>query len=346
MLGPLPDVWFVAPGRFPDTRGTPLSIRWLAEAWAESGASSTVFTSGSPPEPAPSVPGVEVRRCGAPADPRPGLRLSRLTSTLRVAGALRRALKKNNNVVLHGHHVDGALAARLAAGVSGVPTVTQVHTRLSEELVRYSEGNSALKSCLGHVLDSVHFLSARQIVFNVTDLPGAIQIPPVVPQREILRIETCRSSPSSHPSAVYIGNPDGYQNLESLVRLAAQNPGLRVRCISHHAPTNAQWHAFRGRIEWLQTESVDVLLTEAARAWWGVCPRELFAGYPYKALSYVGLGLPTLAVHDWGQPVAWAPIERTLGLSSPPARVPAGALGRARLAGLEQLREVYRSAIL
>lgn len=299
-----------------------------------------VFTSGIPNHGVEDPQSPRYQRVGPPADARPGIRLSRMVSMARVTRAVRDALfEAEPSPVLHGHHVDGALACRLASMGLEVARVAHAHTALRQEF------DSHL-SCLGHVLDRSHLLNDFRVAYTSTDCPKSILVPPVVPLRECLRLESCRTEPDALPTAVYLGNPDAYQNLVGLVGFARTNPEVQVGVLSHHSPDNETWSRLRAFVSWRKLESVDELLGTAASAWWGLCPRRVFSGYPFKAVTYTGLGLPTLAPHDWGPPAEWHDIAMPLETRSPPPRIPTGRLRVVSVDAIARLKNVYQDAIL
>lgn len=339
------EIWFVAPGRFPGKRGTPLSIEWTARAWQEGGGRCVIWTSRSSDV---AHTALRVRRSGIASSEHPGPSASRLYNTLSVARSIRKALRSAlHPLVLHAHGADGALAAHLAtanrfARRPLAPWIGQAHTRLEDEFCAYVPG--PIGRHVGALLDRAVATAPAVAAYRRSDSlhpRKTTVVPPIVPTEECQALLSLRADPSKDPSAVYLGNPDRYQALSILKKKASQ---LRIDVVSHHGPGNRLWRELRGHLTWHQVESVSDALKLAATAWWGLVPRRLYTGYPFKAVNYTGLGLPTLAFHDWGLPAHWQLWNQPLDLSAPPERLPIERLLNTSRASIEVLASLYRSA--
>ncbi len=344
-----PPVWFVTSGRYPGWRGTPLAIRWLAEAWIEQGHQAEVWTAdseaGETPLNAPSVP---TNRTGQNSIPdAPGPSVSRFLGMVKLSRGLRRAWAAGDvKPILHAHHVDGAWACRAAAGDSN-RVVAHLHTRLRDELGSYGLP-SGIAPHLGSVLDRAILGSARaRVAYHAQ--PGIRRIEPAVPRYEVKRLVDARKEPASEPLVIYLGNADRYQNLDTVLRWVPSWPaGVRLRWVAHEAPSDVLWAKLRAlgeRVEYAHVADSDEALSVAAPGWWGICPRTLSAGFPFKALTYQGLGLPTIASQHWSSAVNtiesndWSSVF--FSAVEPPLRVSAASLDRARESSLLILKSLY-----
>lgn len=336
-----PLVRFLSPGAYPTQRGTPLAIRWLAEAWAERGGRGEVWTADACRRTLPPVPGrppVAVRRCGPLA-----LHEAAGPSARRAAAllALGRALRAAKNAVVHAHGPDAAWLCRLF----GEPAwVAHLHSDMAREMPSYWPRARRLASLCGHVLDYAAVSAPESVGFSSAG--PRITIAPVVPDYEIRHVAKSIRPPSRTPTVVYLGNSDRYQALEALFRVRWPRQVRRRWLVNHPPLAVARHHAESAGFEVIHVESAEQMLTLTADAWWGLCPRCLPAGYPYKLLTFAMLGIPVLASRDWEGPVtvrrvpSWTDLP--IDWSRAPERLEAEPIREATRQTLDRLEVLYR----
>lgn len=353
----LPTVWYISPGRYLGFDGTSLAIRWLAEAWVDYGGRSVVWTANnqrSEITEAEGRPPIECQRVGHATLPATsGPSWQRAAALPKLAWILRRHWIRARRIpILHGHHVDGAWIARLVAGKTG-RFINHMHTELRDELATYFPyWPTCLGRYLGARLDAEIGRGAKTYL-SYHDRPGATSLGPAIPRYELERMRRYRQTPSTTPLLAYLGNDDAYQNLKELWREASQWPSwVRLRWVTHTRPRHETMRDFaqlgpRAELRWV--DSVEGALKAIAPAWWGLCPRRLDAGLPYKALTYAGLGLPTLSLLPWKGLPGVHRVKRFDAIFDPattwrkaPARVSISQLAEQSSVTLKRLETIYR----
>ncbi len=333
-------VRYLSPGAYPGPRGTPLAIRWLAEAWIERGGRAEIWTGDArrrTPAPVPGRPLVRVRRFGATElSESSGPSVQRL----RALQALAKGLLGAEAAVIHAHGPDAAWLCRLLRSKAWV---AHRHTDMVREMEHYWPSLRGVARVVGHVLDVGLTSSRYQLSFHAAD--SIEPLGPVVPDYEIAHVARYRQPPAREPTVVYLGNADSYQELNRV--FAAPWPAFvrRLWIVNHAPPRAVQARARDAGFAVHHASTAAEALELASGAWWGVCPRTLAAGYPYKLLSYGMLGLPVLSSRDWPGPVelhrvpSWP--ELRLEWREPPARTTSRAIRESSKRTLIRLEALY-----
>ncbi len=295
---------------------------------------------------------------------------------------LRRAIAPD---IVHAHHAEALLAARLADPRRRVPLAFHLHARLGPELGTYLAprlavpsriAGSAIDRLLPRLADEVIALdpeSLRLLVASGFPANRARWVPPpaVVPPLP----DRPPRSPGAKVRAVYAGNLDGYQGLDRLLEgLALLSPSTRSGVeVEIHTASDTRRLASRIRElgvggvlrvrdhgpfqgAWPRIASADIALV----------PRSLTGGAPIKLVNALAAGQAVLAdrrvaahlVHgaeawlvDMGDPAAIAAgLERLLADGPLRARLGRGAARVA--AGLHSpeattraIEDMYRAAL-
>jgi glycosyltransferase involved in cell wall biosynthesis len=307
----------VAACPFPHERGTPVRIRRLAEGLAMRGHEIHVVTYhlGDPVE----LPGVQTHRIRAVVNytrkvPGPSLRKLLVIDPLLVA-RLRRLLLKRRFDVIHAHHIEGLLVARLARPGRRLPVVFDAHTALEAELPFYGPALAhPVLHCLGaafdrvtprladHVVTVTPELRARLIAASRTD---PTRITAIGNGLEWSLFEQARQQAASRPpgsALVFTGNLAAYQGLdlmlEAFARVRARRPDARLCIVSAERSAALEDRAralgVDGALAIAQVdfEKVPEALANADIA---LNPRISSPGIAQKTLNYMAIGLPIVS---------------------------------------------------
>ncbi len=327
---------------FPSAQGSQVYVHGMARALARRGHRVTVacYAHGEGPvDPAlrllraPAVPGYDRLRAG-PDLVKPWLDLA-------MAGQLAR--RAGDFDVIHAHNYEAPLAGYLARAVSGVPVVYNNHNTMAEELPSYflRPGARRLARLGGRLLDrSIPRWADATVAISEEAVPlleglgcqRVSHVPPGIDPEDLVggrRAATrARLGLGLRPWVVYAGNPDAYQDLETLVDAVCRLPELGLLMVSASPLDRWQLRA-RGlpeaRKRFVVTSSWPQVRDLLAASDLAGLPRQVCSGYPIKLLNYLGMGLPTVACQGSARPIAGV-------LSVPNGDVPAFALALQGLA--------------
>lgn len=309
-------VCVVAACPFPHSRGSPIRIQRLANALADRGHEVDVYTyhlgTDSPDD------RFNVIRCARvptyrKMSPGPSIQKLLIVDPLLTA-ILSTGIRRNSYDVIHAHHYEGLLAARLGRGRSGIPLVYDAHTLLGSELPYYKLGlPQNLVSKLGNRLDcwlpslSDHVVSVTQTIKdklvgqgmadeNISVITNGVEYE-MFPERE----EGAASAANS-PRLIFTGNLASYQGIDHLLhafaKVVQKNASVRLLLVakSSFGPYEelARELQIREKIEFSDAPFTDHprLLAESAVA---VNPRLDADGIPQKLLNYMAASCATVS---------------------------------------------------
>lgn len=286
---------------FPSYQGTQAALASMLEASASAGRETHVLTyaHGAYPLDAPyhvhrisDFPRVRSLRSGPS--------LGKLALDARCVAATRKLVDELEPEAIVAHHVEAALAARLA-GVS--PLYYVAHTSLEQEIeVYFPRLPAEALRVAGGLVDRLALGLANRSAVVAPVLSkhlgeGVVHLP--VPWRH----EATKPETSSGARMLYAGNLDAYQGwedlLEALRQLRRTRPDARLLVASESDPTPAKRKVDRlGLRSCVDFRRLD---GEAARArahamselaW---IPRRTAGGLPIKMLDAFARGLPVVA---------------------------------------------------
>jgi len=296
--------------------GTPALVTQTCRLCAATGADTTLLTYGSADTTSddtfrfrvvrtPRLPGWTGRRSG----PTPHKPLFDLLLVHRLTGLLR----DHAPDILHAHHVEALLACVLADPAGRIPLVFHQHALLEPELPTYARPSlSPLLCAAGRIADRTLPRAADHIICLCADSerrmighgfpadhisllrPAVVDIPP------------SRHTPSSRRSsltAVYTGNLDRYQNVDTLLRAAAlvdrNHPGaVRLRIVTAEAPPSTEPAV---PVEYLPHGDFNHAWRCMIDADFAVIPRCLPGGVPIKLVNALAAGMPVIVDRRIGE---------------------------------------------
>ena len=308
----------VAACPFPWARGTPIRIQRLAAALARSGHEVHVATyhlgaadptAGVITHRIPDVPGYRH------TDPGPTF-----TKLLRLDPMLVKLLRRLHTAVpfdiVHAHHYEGLLTARLAG--SQVPVVYDAHTTLAGELPYYRTGLSKrLSRKLGKWLD--HRLPRHaDFVISVSESIRAVLLAGGAVSPDGIRVipngvDSSLFAGADVPSAtgrerlIFTGNLAPYQRIDLLLevfqRVVQRRPHARLSIV-----TDASFEPYQDQAKRLGIHhSIDVVSAPFVdqpdllrRADVALNPRVECDGIPQKLLNYMASGTPLVTFDGSG----------------------------------------------
>lgn len=242
----------------------------------------------------------------APRGWRSGLSPWRVPADAALAAALARAAARRPFDLTLGHHVEGALAARLVPRRARGPLVYVAHTLLAEELgAHLPAALRAAAPALGRAFDAAAARAADAVLAisprgaerlaplargPVRCAPPPLAPAPAPPRAEVERA-CARHGLAPDGFVAYAGNLDAYQDLPLLDAAAARGAGLPVVAVVHD-PRGAALRHVRVAVA-REPEEARALLHGARVA---VAPRRRAAGFPVKLLGYLEAGLPIVAL--------------------------------------------------
>jgi glycosyltransferase involved in cell wall biosynthesis len=239
-------------------------------------------------------------------------------SLARTAAKLIRELEPD---LIHAHHYEALMAAKLADPTGRLPLVFHMHTLFEPELPTYfpsflkyptewmgrkidallpnlADGVAAVDLSIVDHLKAIGFQKDSVVLVR----PPAILLSPVTRSTSVLSSESIK--------AVYIGNLDNYQGLDHLLngleRLDAMvTERLEIDIVTASDPSGLQENLARRGLDSLVRI---VAHNTAAEAWqrlvaadFAVVPRTLQGGAPIKLINALGVGRPALVDRSMGK---------------------------------------------
>jgi 1,2-diacylglycerol 3-alpha-glucosyltransferase len=342
---------------FPLSQGSQLYARDQARALAGAGAGVTLFCYGSGEGAAPAdldvvrVPGL-LSPAALLAGPSAGKPLADAALAARFAAEARR---RRFDVAL-AHNAEAALAALLVRRLTRVPVVYVAHTLLGLELDAYAtpalagvarRAGGALDAALASRADGVLTLCSAAAERLAASARGPLEIvppgltPQPPPAADGVERACARCGVEPGRFALYTGNVDRYQDLDTLAEAARLLPELPVVVATHG---ERRTPPSRLRCVRMPPAESRALTFACALA---VLPRRRQGGFPIKLLNYMEAGRAIVARRGVAEGLehgvsAWlldrdadaGELARTLaGLAADP--VAAARLGRGARARLE-----------
>lgn len=264
------------------------------------GAEVTLFCYGAGEGAAsPDIDLVRVPRRLSPLALRSGPSAAKPLADAALAARFAAEARRRRFQVALAHNVEAALAALLARPLTGVPVVYVAHTLLGLELDAYvGRGLGGAARRLGRALDAA-LASRADAVLALSDAaagrlassargpvalvpPGLDPRPP--PAAEDVARCCARAGVEPGRFALYTGNVDRYQDLDTLAAAARLLPDLPVVVATHGArvPREPGLRCLRVR-----PDEARALTWACAVA---VLPRRRAGGFPIKLLNYMEAG--------------------------------------------------------
>lgn len=302
----------VAAFPFPGPHGGPVYAARITRALAARGHRVAIVTGPNGEGSAPVA--VDVIRAphlpGAPQVTGSGPHWTRLPNAVGIVLAIQRQLRVRAIDVVHAHHVEAALLARLAIGDRNVPLVLDWHASFGDELPQWFPRNPGAAPA-GRWLDRRALRAADAILAISAHGEAAVRalgartvacIPPGLDPADLVGADPARARQRwslTGDWVVYAGNTDPYQDLDQLLAAMSAVPsgGLLVLTVDPVEPLHAR--ADRAglpadRRRFVQTSSFAEVRDGLAAAALAAIPRTRCAGFPVKLLNPLGLGVPTV----------------------------------------------------
>ncbi|MBM3319133.1 MAG: glycosyltransferase family 4 protein [Candidatus Eisenbacteria bacterium] len=306
----------VAACPFPAARGTPVRILRLAEALAARGHELHVaaYHLGDPR----AAEGIRIHRIREVAtyrktSPGPSPQKLLVLDPLLVL-LLRKVLREQPIDLVHAHHYEGLLVARLAGVRGRIPLVYDAHTLLESELPYYGGPFASLKKRVGRWLDRRVPPSADHVIAvaprirerlirdgivrgeNITVVSNGVEL-------ELFEEARNRARPPSRVRRlVFTGNLALYQRIDLLLdvfaRVAAVRADVRLLLVTNSPfdpyEESARRLGIRDRVDLVQAPFAEIpsLLAGADLA---LNPRTECDGIPQKVLNYMAAGRPIVS---------------------------------------------------
>jgi glycosyltransferase involved in cell wall biosynthesis len=301
----------VAACPFPYPRGTPVRIYKLAEALAHRSHDVHVVTYhlGQAPQQVPftihRTPAIKTYQKTAPG---PAYQKLLLLDVL-LAAKLSQVLQQHDIELIHAHHYEGLLVARLAQLRDKRPLVYDAHTLLESELPFYGLALPRKgKKVLGYWLDrllpkrATHIITVtetirRKLIANAKIPPQQVTTVPNGVEWEHFAIDPGIQPVEGQKTLVFAGNLAPYQRVDLLLQafraVLNKRPDVRLHIISD-SPFDryealAKTFAIQEHIDLLRSdfERLPQLLAVADVA---LNPRTKCDGIPLKLLNYMAAG--------------------------------------------------------
>ncbi|MCP4199468.1 MAG: glycosyltransferase family 4 protein [Proteobacteria bacterium] len=245
----------------------------------------------------------------------------KLLLDLSLARTVSRLIKELKPDLLHAHHYEALVAAKLADPTGRLPLVFHMHALFEPELPTYLPDFLGYPAgWAGRVIDDVLPCLADGIAavdisivehlktIGFKDDNVALVRPPAIPPSTSIRCTTGRQQEKT--KAVYIGNLDPYQGLDNLLtgleKLDAHlKTRLTVDIVTASDPSEL--------LNDIKDRKLDDLVrvvphNSPAEAWehllaadFTVIPRTLRGGAPIKLINALGAGRPTLVDNAFGK---------------------------------------------
>ncbi|UCE84889.1 MAG: glycosyltransferase family 4 protein [Deltaproteobacteria bacterium] len=291
---------------FPVPQGSQVYAAEQARALLRAGALPTLicYGRGRGPDPA-DLDVLRASRALSPRRLRAGPSPLKPFADLSLLAALVRAHRRRRFDVVIAHNAEAALVALAARARLRLPVVYAAHTLLARELPSYaprsvagplSRIGAALDARLARRADAVLALSAAGAAALEPHARGRVAVippglePAPAPSADAIA-QTCeRHRLVVGGYAVYAGNLDGYQNLETLARAAARLTDVTV-VVATHARAAVPLAPLRV----LRVRDLAEMRALVHGAGVAVLARRIAGGFPIKLLNYMEAGRAIVA---------------------------------------------------
>lgn len=226
-------------------------------------------------------------------------------------------------LLIHAHNYEGALAGALVSRACGLPLFYHAHNLMGDELESYTDParrrERALWRALGQGLDrwvpglghggaSVSQEALLRLEALGSAPPGMVHLPPAVELGQAAPIE---APPGGWPPLVYMGNADGYQNLDLMLEALARLPespdaGISCAIVTEDAPS--RWEPLlrrhpgaRRRVRVVPHGPFAQALAWLEGAQVALLPRTVASGFPVKLINYLAASRPVVACRGGAQ---------------------------------------------
>ena len=306
----------VAACPFPYPRGTPVRIHRLASALARRGHQVRVFTYHLGEESrddrivicrTPSVPTYNKY------SPGPSLQKLMIVDPL-LAAKLLIGLKNNPVDVIHAHHYEGLIVAKLARLGRRVPLIYDAHTLLGSELPFFRFGvpknvvaklgnrlDRWLPSLSDHVVPVTQKIKDKLVGYgmaadDITVITNGVEHEMFAPDDDLPQ------AANEPPRLIFTGNLAGYQGIEHLLnafaKVVEKNKQVRLLLVTESSfepyEAMATELGVRSQIDFSAapfSQHPDLLADSAI----AVNPRMDADGIPQKLLNYMAAARPTIS---------------------------------------------------
>ncbi len=291
---------------FPAPQGSQVFAREQARALERAGAAVTVVCYGRGSGTAPDD--VALERSPAwlsPRSLRAGPNVAKPLADAALVATYVAAHRKQPFDLALAHNVEAAFVALAARPLLRVPVLYVAHTLMRHELSSY--GPATLRPALDRAGETLDHSIARRAdgVMVLCEAaakqlgslargplalipPGLAPAPPPA-AGEVARVCAAHGlAPGAF--ALYAGNPDGYQSLDTLRRAAPLLPELPVAVATHAGPV-----AERGPLHWLAVADAREARALLHGARIALLPRRAPGGFPIKLLNYMEAARPIVA---------------------------------------------------
>ncbi len=306
----------VAACPFPYPRGTPVRIHRLASALARRGHEVRVFTYHLGEESRDD----RIMICRTPSvptynkySPGPSLQKLMIVDPLLTAKLLI-GLKKNPVDVIHAHHYEGLIVAKLARLGRRVPLIYDAHTLLGSELPFFRFGvpknvvaklgnrlDRWLPSLSDHVVPVTQKIKDKLVGYgmaadDITVITNGVEHEMFAPD------DNLPQAANEPPRLIFTGNLAGYQGIEHLLnafaKVVEKNKQVRLLLVTESSfepyEAMATELGVRSQIDFSAapfSQHPDLLADSAI----AVNPRMDAAGIPQKLLNYMAAARPTIS---------------------------------------------------
>lgn len=305
-------------GPFPTSQGTQTLVEQTCRLGANDGHEIHLlcYAHGRAPRDLP----FEVHRLPdrpAFSSERSGISWQKPFLDLSCAVECRRLIRDLSPGIVHAHHYEALLAARIADPLRRRPLLFHAHALMAPELHTYLPRSMASAGrIVGAALDMAGPRLADTTVAVSDDVarsierlvdPGArieVLYPPAMTPS---RIDRPGKRAGEEVVAVYTGNLDSYQGVDRLLEAMALLPrdvesSLRLQLVtaSEHAPVSSKILALglQGTVELVPHGSFDEVWQTLCGADIAVVPRCVPGGVPIKLINALSAGIPVLADRD------------------------------------------------
>lgn len=289
---------------FPLAQGSQVYVRDQALALAAAGAAVTVFCYGAGEGETPAdLDVVRVPGLLSPAALRAGPNAAKPVADAALAARFAAEARRRPFDVALAHNAEAAWAALLVRRLVRVPVVYVAHTLLGLELDAYAPRLAGLAQRVGDVLDTALASRADGVLALCSAAaerlggsargPLAIVPPGLTPQpppaAESVERACARCGVEPGRFALYTGNVDRYQDLDTLAQAARLVPELPV-VVATHGERRGPPSPLRC-VRMLPVESRALSFACAL----AVLPRRRPGGFPIKLLNYMEAGRAIVA---------------------------------------------------